>query len=368
MTRTLTLRELNRTTLARQLLLDRAPLTLPAGIEHLGGLQSQALSAPYIGMWTRLRDFNRAEMTRLIHERVLVKATLMRGTLHLFTAADYTRFRANLQPALDSAFHAITKNRDKGFEIETVVAEGRDFLAETPRSFADITAHFSARYPNADIGSIRYLLRTQIPLVQVPAHSPWSYPGNAKFTLAEPWIGQPISRVDAFRELAFRYLAAFGPATVSDLQTWSGLPKLKEAVEALKPDLVVYHEDGGRGELLDLPGKPILDADTPAPPRFLPEFDNLLLSHAKRTRIINDEHRNRVFGSGNLRVAATILVDGFVAGLWRVETVKKTAALVIEPFAPIPAADQAALTEEGERLIRMIEPEAKDHAVRWTTP
>ncbi len=364
--RTLTIRELNRATLARQLLLERAPLTIPQAVEHIAGMQSQALSAPYIGLWTRLQPFDRAEMTRLIRERVLVKATLMRGTLHLVTAADYRRFRSTIQPALDVSLASITKNRDKGgFDPAMVLEEGRAFLAETPRSFADITAHFSARYPTADIGSIRYMLRTQIPLVVVSDGAAWAYPGNPKFTLAETWLDQPIPPTDALRELVLRYLAAFGPATVSDIQTWSGLGKLKDTVEALRSDLVVFKEEGGRGEFFDLHDAPRPEADTPAPVRFLPEFDNLLLSHAKRTRIISEEYRNRIFGTGNLRVAATILVDGFVAGLWTVESAKKAAALVIAPFAPLPKAAQDALTEEGERLIRMIDPEAKMHEVRW---
>ncbi len=364
--RTLTIRELNRATLARQMLLDRAPLTIPEGVERLAGMQSQALSAPYIGLWTRLPSFDRAEMTRLIRERTLVKATLMRGTLHLVTAADYLRFRSILQPVLDSGLAAINKNRDtSGFDPAVVLEEGRAFLAETPRSFADITAHFSARYPTADIGSIRYMLRTQIPLVVVPEGGAWAYPGNPKFTLAETWLDQPIPQIDTLRELVFRYLAAFGPATISDMQTWSGFSKLKDLFEALRPELVTYKEEGGRAEYFDLPDQSIPDADTPAPLRFLPEFDNLLLSHAKRTRIINDQYRDRIFGSGNLRISATILVDGFVAGLWTVESAKKAAALVIDPFAPLAPADREALTEEGERLIRMIDPEAKTHEVRW---
>ncbi len=364
--RTLTIRELNRATLARQMLLERAPLTISQAVEHIAGMQSQALSAPYIGLWTRLHSFDRAEMTRLIRERALVKATLIRGTLHLVTAADYLRFRSTIQPVLDLGLAAITKNRDKGgFDPAVVLEEGRAFLAETPRSFADITAHFSARYPTADMGSIRYMLRTQIPLVVVPDGGVWAYPGNPKFTLAETWFDQPVPQADARRELVFRYLAGFGPATVSDMQTWSGFSKLKETFEALRSDLVVFKEEGGRGEYFDLPDAPRPEADIPAPVRFLPEFDNLLLSHAKRTRIISDQHRNRIFGTGNLRVAATILVDGMVAGIWTVESAKKAAALVIAPFAPLSAAAQSALTEEGERLIRMIDPEAKMHEVRW---
>jgi len=364
--RTLTLREINRSTLTRQLLLDRAMLTLPEVLEHLVGMQAQSSSAPYVGLWTRVRGFKREDMSDLIRERVIVKATLMRGTLHAFTAADYLRFRHTLQSVLDNALESITKARDKQFDPDTVLAEGREFLSQEPRSFAEITKHFTERYPNADIGSIRYMLRTQIPLVQVPNDSIWSYPGNPKFTLAETWFGTPIPEQDALPDLIRRYLAAFGPATVKDIETWSGLRGLKETLEAMKPDLVVYKEEGGRTELLDLPNMPFPPGDMPMPPRFLPEFDNLLLSHQKRTRVLADEHRSRVYMSGNLRVANTILVDGFVAGVWKIGTVKKAAALVIEPFAPISKADRDTLTEEGEQLVRMVEEGAKSYEVRWS--
>lgn len=361
--RVLTLRELNRTTLARQLLLERASISIPEGIETLVGLQAQAAAAPYIGLWTRLKDFRRDDLAALIEKRMVVKATLMRGTLHLFTAEDYLRFRATLQPVLTSAFESVLRDRAKGLEVENVVAAGRAFIAEEPRSFADISAMLTEKWPDMDVGAMRYGVRTHLPLVQVPTDTTWSYPGNPKFTLAETWLDQKIPEEDRFRELVLRYLAAFGPASITDLQTWSGLGKLKDAVEKLKPELVVYRDEGKR-ELFDLPDMPIPDADTPAPERFLPEFDNLLLSHTKRTRVVADEYRKQVYLPA-LRVASTILVDGFVRGAWKVEKKKGVATLTIQPFAELTKQNRKALTQEGERLVRFVEGDAKSFEVRF---
>jgi hypothetical protein len=298
--RILKLRELNRATLARQMLLERESLSVTAAIERLVGLQAQLASAPYVGLWTRLRDFRREDLAREIDNRKVVKATMMRATLHLCTADDYLRFRTALKPVL---------------------------------------------------------------IVQVPINIGWSYSNKPEFTLAESWIGRPISPEDNLRELVFRYLAAFGPASVTDAQTWMGM-KLKETFEKLRPELQTYRGEG-RTELFDLPGVELLAEDVPAPVRFLPEYDNLLLSHSNRSRVIADEYRSKVYLPG-LRVAATILVDGFVRGAWKIEKTKTAATLVIEPFDKLTKKDRAALTEEGERLVRFVEPKAKSFDARFT--
>ncbi len=361
--RVLTLRELNRATLARQLLLERASMPVPAAIERLVGLQAQLALPPYVGLWTRLRDFQRDDLARLIEDRRIIKATLMRATLHLFAAEDFLLLRGALQPALAGASGSIAKRRGQELDVDKLVAVARAYIAEEPRSFAEISAMLAERMPETDLGSMRYTVRTHLPLVQVPVSSGWSYPGNPKFTLAETWLGKPIPGEDNLPALVFRYLAAFGPATVADMQTWSGLGKLKDTFEKLKPDLRIYHDERGR-ELLDLPDMPLPGAETPAPERFLPEFDNLLLSHKDRTRIIADEYRAKVYLPA-LRVAATILVDGVVRGAWKIEKAKGTATLVIEPFAPLTKQNRNALSEEGERLIRFVESGAKAFAVRF---
>ncbi|MBE0690765.1 MAG: AlkZ family DNA glycosylase, partial [Anaerolineae bacterium] len=344
------LRELNRTTLARQMLLAREALPVEAAVERLVGMQAQLASAPFVGQWTRLPDFQRGDLANAIEQRTIVKATLMRATLHMFSAADYLRLRRTIQPALDVAFESIAKRRSGSPDIPRILATARDYIAEKPRSFAEISAFFSELMPDEDIGTMRYAIRTHLPLIQVPTPTTWCYPGNPAFTLAETWLGEAPAETDHFADLIFRYLAAFGPASVTDIQKWSGMVKLKDKIEALRPQLAVYRDEGKR-ELFDLPDLPVRDADTPAPVRFLPEFDNLLLAHDKRTRVVADAYRSKVYLPG-LRVAATFLVDGFVRGAWKVEKVKGTVALVLDPFEPLAKPEIQTLTEEGGRLIR----------------
>jgi len=361
--RILKLRELNRATLARQMLLEREILPIHAAIERLVGLQAQLASAPYVGLWTRLRDFRREGLAGEIENRKVVKATLMRATLHLCTAEDYLRFRTTLQPVLIGAASAIAKGRDADVDLDKVLKAARKFIGEKPRTFAEISEMLTKLLPGADVGVMRYSVRTRIPLVQVPIAGGWSYSNKPEFTLAEEWIGRKTAPKDDLAELIKRYLAAFGPATVTDAQTWLG-SKLKDTFEKLRPELQTYRGEG-RSELFDLPGVSLPTEDTPAPARFLPEYDNLLLSHSNRTRVIADEHRPKVYLPG-LRVAATILVDGFVRGAWKVEKTKTAATLVIEPFDKLTKKDRDALIEEGERLVRFVEANAKSFEVRFT--
>lgn len=209
---------------------------------------------------------------------------------------------------------------------------------------------------------MRYTVRMFLPMVQVPITTGWSYPNKPEFTLAESWLGRPVSAKDNLRELVLRYLAAFGPASVTDAQTWLGT-KLRNTFEALRPELQTYRDESRR-ELFDLPDVQLPDVDLPAPIKFLPEFDNLLLSHNNRTPVIADEHRPKVYLPG-LRVAATILVDGFVRGTWKIEKAKSATTLMIEPFNKLSKKDRAALIEEGEQLLRFIESKAKSFEVRF---
>ena len=224
---------------------------------------------------------------------------------------------------------AIAKGRGADFDLDKVLKASRKFLSENPRAFSEISEMLTKLMPDADVGAMRYSVRTHIPLVQVPISGGWSYSNKPEFTLAEEWIGRKTSPKDNLPELVKRYLAAFGPASVTDAQTWLGL-KLKDTFEKLKPELQTYRSES-RTELFDLSDKSLPAEDTPAPVRFLPEYDNLLLSHSNRSRVVADEFRPKVYLPG-LRVAATILVDGFVRGVWKVEKTKTTAALVIEPF------------------------------------
>lgn len=361
--RILTVRGLNRATLARQMLLAREKIDLSTAIERLGGLQAQLARPPYVGLWTRLQDFQRDGLAQALESRKVLKVTWLRATLHLCTADEYIRFRTTLEPVLTGASEAISKQRGANFDQDKVLKAARKYLQEKPRTFAEISAMLTELIPDQEIGPMRYTVRTHIPLVQVPSDTRWSYSNKPEFALAESWIGKTVGNEDKLRELVFRYLAAFGPASATDMQTWSYLAKLHEVFEELRPELVTYRDEQGK-ELFDLPDQSLPAEDTPAPVRFLPEFDNILLSHKKRTRIVADEHRKKVFLPG-LRVAATILVDGFVAGVWKVEKTRGTAALLIEPFDKLRKETHTALTEEGEQLVRFVEPVAKAFEVRF---
>jgi len=361
--RTLTLRELNRATLTRQMLLERETLSVPAAVERLAGLQAQVASPPYIGLWTRLRDFRRDDLTHALEERLVVRAAMMRSTLHLMTAEDYLLLWPAMQPALVRALGAFFGKRAKGLDIEKLVTEARTWLAEEPRTQGDLRALLSGIEPDRDPAAMSYAVRSYLPKVQVPSGGRWGYSNRPPYALAEDWLGRPVSGTENLRDLVFRYLAAFGPATVADVQAWSGLVRLKEAMGDIKPELRVFRDENGK-ELLDVPDGSLPPADTPAPVRFVPDYDNLILSHADRGRVISDEHRKFVFLSAG-RVRATFLVDGFVAGTWKVEKSRRTANLVIEPFEPLAEGTREILLEEGERLARFVESEAETVEVRF---
>jgi hypothetical protein len=345
------------------MLLQRASISVPQAMERLVGLQAQQAAPPYIGLWTRLQGFQYDDLAKLIEERKVVKAPLMRSTLHLVTAEDYLRLRATVQPVLTAAWEAIFKELKGNFDVQKLLDVARPFIAEQPRTFAEITAILLEAIPGYEAGPLRYGVRTHLPLVQVPVAKRWSYPGNPQFALAEQWLGQAIPDEGDLRALTMRYLATFGPARVTDMQTWSGLGKLKANFDALRPELTTYRDEQGV-ELFDVPGLDLPHAETPAPVRFLPEFDNVLLSHSNRTRIVADSYRSRVYLPG-LRVAATLLVDGFVAGVWKVEKSKGTVTLAIDAFEPLSKDNRDALSEEGEALVRFVEPEARGYALRF---
>jgi hypothetical protein len=338
-------------------------LSVRSAVQQLGGRQAQLAVSPYIGLWTRLQGFQRDDLARAIENRGVVKATFIRATLHLITAEDYRQFRMTLQPLLEGAAGAITKQRGGVLDVDKVVAKARKYIAEEPRRFAEITNMFSELMPGVDPGSIRYTIRTHLPPVQVPVANGWSYPGNPSFTLAESWLGKPISKADNLRLLVLRYLQAFGPASVTDMQTWSGFRKLKDVIDKLRPELKLYRDEQ-KHELFDLPDTPLPSPDVPAPVRFLPEYDNLLLSHAKRTRIIAEEHRSRVYLPG-LRVRSTFLIDGFVRGAWKIEKARGAVTLNIEPFEKLTKQNRSALVEEAEQLVRFVENGAKTFEVRF---
>jgi hypothetical protein len=360
----LTQRQLNRATLARQMLLEREPASALDAIARLAGLQAQVARPPFVGLWTRLLDFRRDELLALLHSRQAVRSTAMRGTLHLMTADDYAGLRGSLQPGLLKGLQSILRDRMDTLDVGALVARGRAFFAE-PRTFDDLRVDLKQADPDCDERAMAYAIRIHLPLVQVPTDDPWGFPAAAGFTTAATWLGKEVATAAApAHELVRRYLAAFGPATPGDAQAWSGLSGLRPVFEELRPGLVTFRDERKR-ELFDLPESPRPPEDTPAPARFLPDFDNLVLSHDDRTRVMDDEHRPRVV-TKNLQVRATFLVDGRVGGTWRVERKKKTAILIVEPFVPLAAPDRKALESEGVALLSFLEGDAPAREVRFS--
>lgn len=362
----ITQRELNRATLARQLLLERAAMTPVAAVEQLIGMQAQEARPPFIGLWSRLQAGRRGEMIRAVEERQLVRATLMRGTIHLFSAADYRAYRPAIQPVLDRAL-GVLGSRSEGLDIAQVLPAARALLAGNPLPFNDIRRQLQAQFPDMHDRALGYTVRMMLPLVMIPAAHRWGYLANAPFGLADEWIGPAQPPEHALQDLIRRYLAAFGPATVADAQTWLGMPGLKPTFETLRPGLLTFRDERGK-TYFDLPDAPRPPADTPAPVRFLPDFDNLLLSHGDRTRIIADDHRGIVYQKGNLRLLPSILVDGVVAGTWRSDRKRRDATLTITPFRSLPPGTKRDLAAGGEGLIRFIEEDAATHAVTFAEP
>jgi hypothetical protein len=334
--RTLTLRELNRATLARQLLLERRRLPLVRALERVAGLQSQWAPASYVGLWTRLEGFRRESLERALTREQVVRAVLMRGTVHLVSHRDYGIFgSAVAQPAWIRPESAAL--------AEQVHASLLEFGRE-PRTRAEVLAwlHETHGIEHDGGAGFWYSLRTVGRLTHAPAAGAWVQPRETRFVLIEH---EQVDPFPARVELVRRYLGAFGPATRADVAEWSGLRvrDFEPALEALEP-LRRFTDERGR-ELLDLPRAPLPPADFAAPVRFLPRFDNLVLSHADRTRAIADEHRSAVIHGGGM-VEATFLVDGFVAGMWRVERGR----VRIEPFAPLPRAWRGEVEDEAARL------------------
>lgn len=356
-------RQLNRATLARQMLLSRETATAVAAVERLAGLQAQLARPPFVGLWTRIEGFRRTDLLQPLRERQILRATAMRGTLHLMSAADYVALRGALQPMLTRGMQSILRERAQNLEMDALRAEARAFFGGKPATFDALRDHLKAKNPDADERAMAYAIRMHLPLVQVPTDDRWGFPAAADFALADDWLGKEVPTGEApAHKLVRRYLAAFGPATPRDAQVWSGLQSLRAAFDELRPELVTFRDERKR-ELFDLPDAPRPDEDTPAPVRFLPEFDNLVLAHDNRTRVIADEHRPKVTLK-NLQVRATFLVDGVVAGTWKVDRKKKAATLVLEPFGKLAKKVLAELEREGEELLRFVEEDAQETGVR----
>jgi hypothetical protein len=339
----LSFRALNRALLERQLLLRRRKRSAADTIEHLVGLQAQVPSSPYIALAARLHDFRHTELSRLIEERGAVRGTLMRVTLHLATARDYWAVRRFVQPVLERFAGPL-----EGVEFDELASFGNALVNARPRGRRDLERSFAERWPDLDAVQLARVFVCAVPLIQVPPRGIWGSNARPVLTTAEAWLGRQPKCADSQDEVVLRYLKAFGPAAVADIQAWSRLTGLRGMIERLRPQLRSFRDERGR-ELLDVPDAPFPDPDTTAPPRFLPDYDNVLLGHADRNRIFADEDRKRV-GIGQ----PTVLVDGFVRATWSVVRERNNATLLIEPFARLAKEDIAAVQEEGARLLTFV--------------
>ncbi|MFE9690309.1 winged helix DNA-binding domain-containing protein [Micromonospora sp. NPDC005806] len=352
-------RALNRATVARQFLLDPARVPALDAVRRLVGLQGQVPAGPYVGLWSRVAGFGREDLTGLLSRREVVRATTVRGTVHVTVADDYRWLRPLLQPLMTRLQRQFMGRATEGVDPAELMAYAATLLVGEPLSRTRLRELLARRWPDRDRSALLHSVQYLLPLVHLPPAGTWRGRVDGPCGLAEGWLGAPLAPADP-AVLVRRYLAAFGPASVRDMQAWSGLTRLAEVVEPLRGELRVFRDEQGR-ELFDLPDAERPDPDTPAPPRLLPEYDNLLLAHADRTRVVGDEDRRRVITPA---VAATVLVDGFVAGTWTIVRRDTVATLLVQPFGRLAAADRDALVAEAGRLLASACPELSDRAVR----
>jgi hypothetical protein len=360
---TLSRRALNRALLARQLLLRRSTMPAIAAIEHLIGLQAQAPMPPYYGLWTRLERFQPDELAKLITNRDAVRIALMRSTVHLVSARDCLMLR----PLLHSVIARGVTSRNPygrlldGLDLDELIAAGRAVLEAQPRTLSDLGKQLQQRWPERNAEALGAALRFLAPLVQLPPRGIWGKGGQAICTTAEAWLNSPLDPNPSVDEMVLRYLSAFGPATIKDVQAWSGLTRLRSVIDRLRPRLLTFRDEAGR-ELFDLPNAPRPGPDTHAPVRFLPEWDNILLSHADRTRIIADDDRRRIWSVNGI-VPGSVLLDGFVAGAWKIHRARDRAVLRISPFLPVAAEKRTELELEGMQLLTFAAADAADQTI-----
>jgi hypothetical protein len=362
---------LNRATLARQLLLEPSRLDPVAAIEQIGGLQAQEPASPYLGLWTRLASFDAAALDEAFRARTVVKATLMRATLHTVSIEDYLRLLPAILPMLQGRNRSNSDGSPDPARVARLAEAAIAFSAQ-PRTNVELRDHM-ASLANGDIDLPWWWVRLHAPFIHVPAGTPWSFGRRPALVAAGSWIrGRPFAAEEAGRDhLVRRYLSAFGPASVTDMATWSGLgvAGLRAAIADVDAagDLVRFSDEAGR-ELVDLAAAPRPDANVPAPPRLLPMWDSLVLGHRDRTRILTDNHRAIVIAR-NGDTLPTFLVDGRVAGLWWAEAdTGGTTRIVLEPFGRLDQAARGALEDEGERLAAFVAPHepAVYRRYRWS--
>ncbi|HEY7667985.1 MAG TPA: winged helix DNA-binding domain-containing protein [Actinomycetota bacterium] len=343
--RVLTKRALNRALLERQLLLRRRRMPALAAVERLVALQAQVPRDPYVALWSRVEPFRAETLSAALEERRAVRMTLLRGTLHLVAARDAIGLRALVQPGIEGVLYGSSPLRTAVgiVDMDELTAAVRAWLEERPRKRSELVREIAVRWPDADADPLAFAMYL-LPTVQVTPRGLWRRSGGSAFTTIEAWLGASPDPAAEIETLVVRYLAAFGPATPADAQYWSGVRGLGEIFERLRPRSRIVRDEDGR-ELFDVPRATLPDPDTPAPVRFLPEYDNVVIGHKDRTRIVPEGiPRWTEVGWGS------VLVDGTVAARWRLVETKTEGTLRVEGFRPLARRERAEIREEGARL------------------
>ena len=333
----LTQQELNRGLLARQLLLERGRGPIPRALERVGGIQAQYAPSMYIGLWSRLDGFERDALTRALERKTVVQATLMRATIHLVSRRDYWPLLTAIEAGQREWWLRVTRS-DPG-RVRQNARRARAILADGPRRWKELEELLGG------LDEARGIF-TSLPLVRVPPSGTWERRRADLVAASENWIGRDEVDLDEARDLIVRrYLAAFGPARRQEIADWAGM-NVGDVAPALERLGLRHFSDTEGAELVDLPRAPLPDPETPAPPRFLPTWDATLLVHARRTQILPEEYRPRIFGTKTPHSFNTFLIDGQVAGTWRHDKGR----IALEPFHRLDAARRRELEEEAEQL------------------
>ncbi len=349
---TLDRRALNRALLARQLLLKRHTATATATIERLVGMQSQAPNLPYIGLWSRLTEFRADELSRLVETRKAVRISLMRNTIHLVTARDAFGIKPLFMTLGERGFlRGSPWGRDlRDADISAIARAGVEIMGEKPRTIADLARQLAKRFPDHDGVAMAYGVRYMVPLVFTPPRGLWGGKGLVTLTTFEAWLGGPPGPSFTEDVLVRRYLAAFGPSSVADMRAWSGLA-MRAAFERLRPKLKIFRDQNGH-ELFDLPQAPRPDGEIRVPVRLLPDYDNILLGHFDRTRIMPHGKHLGMFSSNGV-TQGSVLVDGFVRAMWKPATQEGAATVVVTPFVkPLPKGRSSSIAESHDLAAR----------------
>jgi Winged helix DNA-binding domain len=357
-------RALNRALLGRQMLLRRVDLPVSEVVEHLVGLQAQSVPPTYYGLWSRIEGFDPHELGRMLTEREAVRMTLMRGTVHLVTVRDALQLRPLVQVVIERSHNGAFGRRMGGADLPELERAVREELHGEPLTARELGRRLVARGIGDDVEAIGNSTRVHVPLVQVPPRGMWGKSGQARYATLESWTGRELDPDPSIDAVVMRYLAGFGPASVMDMQNWSGLTKLRDVFERLRPRLVAFRDEAGR-ELFDLPAAPRPDPGVPAPVRFLGEYDNVLLGHADRSRIVPaDFPWKEMLAPG--RWVSNLLVDGMLRGTWWIEREgRRRATLAIRPFGELRPAEREEVAAEAGRMLGFAEAAAAVREVRF---